>query len=224
MARISRKSDTSIHRDVLAELSWDTRVDATDVGVEVDQGIVTLTGIVDSQAKRLAAQEAAHRVAGVRAVVNDVEVHLPTDNRRTDAEIAAAAHLALAEELLAPVNRIQTTVSHGVVLLQGEVDYWAQRVAAEEAVQRLAGVLRVTNEIRVRPHEVAPHEIQRAIDSALARLAATESHGISIGVEKGEVTLSGRVRSWAEKRAILAEVSHAPGVQSVRDEIGIDYS
>ncbi len=224
MVQTSRKPDTTIHRDVLTEISWDTRVEEIDVGVEVHDGIVTLTGTVSSLANRIAAQEAAFRVAGVRAVANDIEVRPPSSTKRTDTEIAAAARLALEEELLVPVGRIHTTVSHGVILLQGEVEYWAQREAAEEAVQRLGGVLKVTNELRVRPHEVTPHAVEQAIRAALARLAATEAHGITIALEDGVVRLSGRVRSLAEKRAILAAVSHAPGVQSIREEIGIDFS
>jgi osmotically-inducible protein OsmY len=110
------------------------------------------------------------------------------------------------------------------VTLTGEVEYWAQREAAEHAIQRLAGVLAIVNRITVRKRAVSAEEVQSAIEDALARLAEAEAHGIGVKVRDGKVILSGRVRSWAEKRAIREAASHAPGVQGVEDEVGIDYS
>src|SRR5262245_20019375 len=140
MGTFTMKRDAAIQRDVLDELGWDTRVAATDVGGEVQEGGVTLTGVVSSYAKKLAAQEAAHRVAGVRDVANDLEVHIPGTAGHTDTEIAHAVRHALLWDALIPEDRIQTTVSHGWVTLTGTVERWSQREDAGLVVQRVRGV------------------------------------------------------------------------------------
>jgi osmotically-inducible protein OsmY len=188
----------------------------------VDDGIVTLTGTVPSYAASVAAVEAAHRVAGVLDVVNNITIR--ASGRPVEADLAMAVRQALERDVFIPSDAIPTTVAHGVVTLTGEVEYWAQREAAEHAIQRLAGVLAIVNRITVRKRAVSAEEVQSAIEDALARLAEAEAHGIGVKVRDGKVILSGRVRSWAEKRAIREAASHAPGVQGVEDEVGIDYS
>src|SRR3982074_1651508 len=114
------RMDEEIQRDVIAELKWEPRVNSTEIGVAVKNGVVTLTGFVDSYLKRWAAEEAAHRVRGVKAVANDIEVRLPSDGKRTDADLAAAAVRALEWDAFVPVDQLDVTVSNGWVTLKGD--------------------------------------------------------------------------------------------------------
>jgi osmotically-inducible protein OsmY len=209
---------------VLRELHWDPRVEETDVGVEVHNGVVTLTGTLSSWAKRVAAQEAAHRVTGVLDVANDIRVKLPGDAKRTDTEIAQAVRQALEWDALVPHERIQSTVSNGWVTLEGTVDSWTEREDAERAVQNLVGVYGVTDKMTVCSSK--PVQIERvrvAIEDALERRAEREAKHIGVEVTgAGTVTLTGQVRSWADKRAALAAARFAPGVRSVEDRLEIN--
>ncbi len=139
MSQALVRSDAAIQEDVVSELRWDTHVAVTDVGVEVDAGLVTLTGTVSSYVKELAAQEAAHRVRGVLDVVNHITVTIPGISARTDADIAQAVRQALQWDLLIPEEHLQTTVANGWVTLMGQVGRWSQRQDAEQAVRHLAG-------------------------------------------------------------------------------------
>jgi osmotically-inducible protein OsmY len=217
------KTDSQIQQDVLRELRWDPRVEETEVGVEVDGGVVTLTGTVSSWAKRVAAQEAAHAVAGVRDVANDIKVRLPGDLVRTDTEIAQAVRRALEWNVMVPHARIESTVSNGWVTLEGTVDTWAEREDAERAVQNLVGVHGVTDKMTVVAAKPAlPERVREAIEDALERRAEREAQRIAVQVTPtGVVTLTGRVRSWGEKRAALAAARFAPGVRSVEDRLEI---
>ena len=147
---VSKKSDSEIQQDVLRELKWDTRVEETDVGVEVDDGVVTLSGTVSSWGKRHAAAEAAHRVRGVLDVANDIVVKTPGSPGRTDTEVARAVRNALAWDVFVPDQRIRSTVSDGVVTLDGDVDTQAEVEDAERAVRNLAGVRAVMSLIEVK--------------------------------------------------------------------------
>jgi osmotically-inducible protein OsmY len=218
------KTDSQIQQDVLRELSWDPRVEETEVGVEVDRGVVTLTGTVSSWAKRVAAQDAAHRVTGVLDVANDIEVRLPEDFARTDTEIAQAVRRTLEWDALVPDERIQSTVSNGWVTLEGNVDTWAEREDAERAVQNLLGVHGVTDKMTVTgAGRVEPEEVREAIENALERRAEREAKRIRVDVTgTGTVTLTGQVRSWAEKRATLAAARFARGVRTVEDHLEIN--
>src|SRR3989454_11120057 len=149
---VSTRTDEQIQADVLDELKWDTRVRPNEIGVAVKDGIVTLTGWVDSYLQKMAAENAAHRVHGVQAVANDIEVRLPSSAERTDADLAATVLNALKWDAAVPVDNLDVTVSHGWVTLKGEVDYGFQKRDAERAVERLSGVKGVTNLITVKPH------------------------------------------------------------------------
>ncbi len=218
------KIDSQIQQDVLRELSWDPRVEETEVGVEVDRGVVTLTGTVSSWAKRVAAQDAAHRVAGVLDVANDMKVKLPGDLVRTDTEIAQAVRRALEWDALVPHERIQSTVSHGWVTLEGNVHSWTEREDAGRAVQNLVGVHGVTDKMTISSAKpVQAERVREAIENALERRAEREAKRIRVEVtDTGTVTLTGQVRSWAEKRATLASARFAPGVRSVEDRLEIN--
>jgi osmotically-inducible protein OsmY len=214
--------DTEIQQQVMQELRWDTRVEATDVGVEVRDGIVTLSGVVTTYPQKIAAQEAAHRVAGVLDVANDLHVQLPGAFSRTDADIAQAVRNALEWNVVIPEARIQSTVSDGWVTLEGTVHSWQQRADAESAVRYLTGVRGVTNHIAVSAPEVDALHVREVIETALERRAEREAKRIQVDVQDGVVTLSGWVRTWLEKQSILGAAGHAPGICGVVDRLQID--
>ena len=215
------KSDEELQGEVIFQLGWDSRVKRNEVGVAVRKGVVTLNGTVDSYAKKLAAQQAAHRVAGVLDVANDIEVRTPGDNGHNDADIARALRHALEWNVLVPAARIHSTVTNGWVTLKGEVECYRERVDAERAVSVLPGVRGVFNEIQVKT-PVEPERVKFLIEDVLERRADREAGRIRVKVDEGEVTLTGAVNSWDEKKAILGSVSHAPGVTAVRDHLFID--
>ncbi|WP_218082754.1 BON domain-containing protein [Anthocerotibacter panamensis] len=217
-----KKNDAQIHQEVLQELKWDTRIGETEVGVEVDLGVVTLTGTVDSYAKKLAALESAHRVAGVLDVANDIEVKIPGSLGRTDTDIAQAVRNALEWDVLVPADNIHSTVADGWVMLEGTVNLLREQEDAEQAVRNLSGVRGVINNLVISPSPLGAIEVKEVIEGALERRADREADRILVAVHNGTVTLSGRVGSWPEKRAILGAVSHAPGVQRVEDHLRIE--
>jgi osmotically-inducible protein OsmY len=215
------KTDAQIQQDVLRELRWDPRVEETDVGVEVDRGVVTLTGTVGSYARRLAAQEAAHRVRGVLDVANDVHVKLPLSEERTDTDIAQAVRHTLEWDVLVPHERIRSTVTNGWVTLEGEVEHWFQRADAERAVRHLAGVRGVTDTIAVQPPAVDSEEVREAIEQALERRAEREAKHIQVAVHDGTVTLTGTVPSWPARQAVFGAARFTPGVKEVEDRLRV---
>jgi osmotically-inducible protein OsmY len=222
MTKTVFKDDAQVQQDVLRELKWDTRVKETEVGVSVDKGVVTLTGSVSSYGKKVAAEEAAHRVRGVLDVANDIEVRFANGTGRTDPEIAHAVRHALEWDLEVPDKRIQSTVAGGFVTLDGSVDSIHEREEVEKCVRRLAGVSGVKNRIEVTRVDVDAEDVRQAIVDTLERRADREADRIKVVVEDGTVRLLGRVYSWREKRSILGAVSHAPGVHTVDDQLRID--
>jgi osmotically-inducible protein OsmY len=215
------KSDEELQGEVMFQLGWDSRVKQTEIGVAVRKGIVTLTGTVDNYAKKLAAQQAAHRVSGVLDVANDIEVRGPGATGRSDADIARALRHALEWNVLVPDGRIHSTVTNGWVTLKGEVECYRERVDAERAVSVLPGVRGVLNNIQVTT-PVEPERVKFLIEDVLERRADREAHRIRVNVDEGVVTLTGAVNSWDEKKAILGSISHTPGVTAVHDHLFID--
>jgi osmotically-inducible protein OsmY len=214
-----KKKDTQIHHDVLEELKWDSRIDETEVGVEVDNGVVTLTGTVTSWAKRLAAQEAAQRVIGVLDVANDIKVKVPGGLVRTDTEIAQAVRRALEWDVFVPEEKITSTVSDGWVTLEGTVELWSQRADAERAVRNLMAVRGVVNKIAVASAKPVTADVRRAIEQALERRAEREAKRIRVDVREGTVTLTGSVHTWAERQSVVAAARFTPGVRAVQDNM-----
>jgi osmotically-inducible protein OsmY len=216
------RTDEQIQRDVLAELKWEPRVKPNEIGVMVKDGVVTLTGTVDSYAKRWAAEEAAHRVRGVKAVANEVEVRLPGATERTDTELAQAVVRALQEDAFIPVDKLDVTVSKGYVTLKGEVEWQFQKADAARVVRRLTGVKGVINSIAVKPR-LAPDELKDRIEKALIRSAETDAKRITVEVQGSKVILKGTVRSWAEKEEAERVAWSAAGVTEVDNQISIAY-
>lgn len=216
-------TDEDIQRAVLEELKWDARVQPNEIGVTVKDGVVTLTGWVDNFTKRWAAERAAHRIRGVRAVANDIEVRLPSASQRTDDEIAAAALRALEWDAMVPADQATVTVSKGWVTLEGIVEWEYQRRAAERAVRGLTGVRGVSNLLAVRPPVAVarPDDIKRRIEQALVRSAELDAQRIDVSVDGDRVVLHGRVRSWAEREEAERVVWSAPGVTAVDNEITV---
>ncbi len=215
-----KKSDLQLQTDVQNQLCFDTRIAAA-VGVSVRDGVVTLSGTVDSWAQRHAAQQSAHRVAGVRDVANDLVTHVPGDLRRTDADIAKATRRALEWDVRVPDEAIQTTVAQGVITLEGVVECLSQRDDAEEAVRHLAGVHGIDNRLTVAP-VVAPADVRTAVREALTRQARDEALSFDITDEDGRVTLTGSVRSWAERQAALNAAGATQGVRAVVDRLRVE--
>ncbi len=214
------RSDADIQTEVLAELKWEPRVQAPEIGVAVKEGVVTLTGWVDSYTKRWAAEDAAHRVRGVKAVANDIEVRLGTGGERPDAEIAAAAARALEWDALLVPERIDVTVSKGWITLRGTVNWHYKKQEAERAVRNLAGVKGVSNLIEVKS-KMQPAEIKKQVEQALVRTAQTDAEHISVEVNDGKVTLKGTVRAWVERQEAERAAWRAPGVVSVDNRITV---
>ena len=212
------RSDSDIRRDVEDELRWDPDIDPTDIAVNVNNGIVTLTGFVRSYMQKYQAETDAKRVAGVIGVVNDIEVRLPGVDERPDPEIARDAIAQIKSELPYSWDRIRVIVNRGWLTLEGEVEWNYQRERAEAAVRRIRGIKGVTNSIEVKPR-VAPTEIRRKIEEALRRAAEIDASRITVETNGGEVILRGTVRSWAERQEAERAAWAAAGVTKVENRI-----
>lgn len=220
---MSRKTDDRIRHNVLNELEWDSHLGGgAGIRVAADHGAVTLTGTVDSYAKKHAAQEAAHRILGVTDVANDLHVALPEKHSRSDVEIAHAVRHALEWDVMVPDSRIESTVTDGWVTLEGNVDRLREREDAEAAVRRLTGVQGVRNRIAVSAPSITAEEVCRTIDHVLAQRAHQEAGAIGVRMSDGVVSLTGKVRSWAEEQAILRAIGHARGIRAIDNRIRID--
>ena len=200
------RSDSDIKRDVEQELRWDTDIEASDIGVAVKDGVVTLSGFVRSYTQKWQAERDAKRIAGVVGVANDIEVRIPSIDQRPDPEIARDAVAALKWELPYSADRIKLVVTNGTITLEGDVEWNYQKKRAEEAVRRIKGVRAVVNMILVKP-KATPSDIKRRIEEAFRRSAELDANRITVEAASGEVVLRGTVRSWAERE----EADEPPG-------------
>jgi osmotically-inducible protein OsmY len=215
-------ADAAIQQDVLGALQYARRVAPSEVGVVVEDGVVTLTGWVDSYAKKWAAEEAAHRVAGVKAVANDIEVRLPSRIGQTDADLAAAVARVLEWDALLSIDRLDVTVSKGWVTLKGDVESPYQKHDAERLVRRLAGVTGVTNALAVKAR-LAPADLRQRIEEALVRTAELDAEAIEVEIDGSRIMLKGTVRSWTEREEAERQAWAAPGVTAVDNRIAIAF-
>ena len=214
------RTDGQLQKDVIEELHWEPAVQADHIGVEVRNGIVTLAGRVGSYAEKYAAERTAQRVTGVRGVAVELEVVLPGDSHRTDADIADAATRAIEWNASIPRGSVKVLVEDGCVTLSGDVPWAFAREAASACVRGLLGVKDVVNLIAIKP-PVTVHDIKGKIEAALQRQAHLHTKGITVGVDHGTVTLSGEVGSLNERAAVERAVWNAPGVQTIVDRIRV---
>ena len=218
---IMSKSNSQLQTDVLQELKFEPSIDAAGIGVTAKDGIVSLTGYVNSYVAEYTAVRAAERVAGVKAVTDELKVDLPAFHVRNDEDIARAAINALQWDVWVPSDHIKVKVADGWLTLDGEVEFKYQQNAAENAVRNLTGVRGVTNLIAIKKPAVMPSEVKANIEYALRRAAEVDAEHITVKVVDDKVILKGNVSSWAERSEAERVAWSTPGVRTVEDDLVI---
>jgi osmotically-inducible protein OsmY len=213
-------TDNELKQHVQSALDWEPSLDAGDIGVSVDEGVVTLRGNVASYVEKITAERVALRVYGVKAVANDLTVHLASVYERTDTEIAQAAVAALKWSATVPNERVTVTVANGWIALNGTLDWQYQKDAAARGVRDLVGVKGVTNNITVKPR-VSTMDVRDKIEAAFKRSAEIDARRVNVAAKDGKVILSGNVHSWAERREAESAAWAAPGVTQVDDRLAV---
>jgi osmotically-inducible protein OsmY len=213
--------DKTLRQDIIDELDFDPSVHSSNnIGVAVQNGVVTLTGHVASYAEKLAAERASRRVAGVRAVAEEIEVRYPSEKKTADDQIAERALKVMAWDASVPDDAISLRVERGWVTLEGSVPWYYQKRACEDAVRKLTGVAGVSNLIKVKPR-VEAADVKDKIMAALKRNAEIEADAIRITVKDNTVTIDGKVKAWYERDLVEQAAWSAPGVASVIDRVRI---
>ncbi len=215
------KSDIEIQKDVIEQLKWEPFLNAAQIGVAVKNGIVTLSGQVDAYSKKILAEKTTKKVAGVKAIAEDIQVGISPVYKKTDTEIAEAVVNALKWHTMIPDEKIKVSVEDGNVKLEGDVEWEYQRNQAKTAVENLSGVRFVTNLVAVKP-KITPYELQQKINSSFQRSANIDAARITAEVLGSKITLRGKVRSFAEKEDAENAVWSAPGVVSVENKLLIE--
>jgi osmotically-inducible protein OsmY len=216
------KSNTQLQQDVLEELRCDPTVEASQIGVTASNGVITLRGLVNTYAQKLAAEEAAKRVSGVKAVAVELEVCLLDGHKRDDVDIAKAALDALRWHSMVPDERIKVTVENGWITLEGTVDWRFQRESAERAVHWLTGVRGVSNSIAIMAKsKISPSDVRQKIFDAMRRNAELEARRIGVDTHDGTVVLHGDVHDWSEVQAAQRAAWAVPGVADVENRLQV---
>ena len=215
------KTDSQIQKDVMQELTWNPSVAHERIGVAVQDGIVTLSGATPSFMEKVAAEEAAQRVAGVRAVVEKIEVKLIDSYKRDDQDIAKALLNHFKWNIQVPEAMVKASVENGWVKLAGEVEWDFQRAAAEKCARALTGVKGVSNNITLKVKDVQPEKIKQEIKEALTRKTEREVNHIGVEVRRGKVTLSGTVDSYADMQDARGAVFGVAGVMSLENNLHV---
>lgn len=215
------KTDSVLKKDVLSELTWDPLIPEARVGVAVNDGVVTLTGHLDTYAEKVAVKRAVERVSGVKAIAVDLDVIPVGVHQRSDTEIAAAVEHALSWNTSVPQDRVKVAVEKGWVTLSGEFDWNFQRRALERMIRPLKGVVGITDNIRLKALPI-PVNLSSRIQDALTRQAVREARRIEISMDGSVVTLRGHVHSWAERNAAEGATWSASGVSRVNNQLTID--
>jgi osmotically-inducible protein OsmY len=215
------RSDSDIQQDIVKELNWEPSLHNDDIAVGVRDGVVTLAGFVDSYGDKWTAERVAGRVKGVKAVANDIEVKLPSTSARPDPDIARAALDALKWHVSVPHERIKVKVEKGWVTLEGDVDWYYQKEAAERAVRYLTGVLGVSNLIAVKARPT-PADVKEKIKETLQRGAGFDAERITVEIQGNKAILRGTVRSYAEMRDAERAARNAPGITDVENRLTVD--
>lgn len=216
------KSDKQVQTDVVAELGWEPSVNAAHIGVEVSDGVVTLAGHVGSYAEKLAAERAAQRVAGVKALAVEMEVTLAGPSQRTDADIARSAENVLQWTTSVPASCIKVKVENGWITLSGQVEWDFQRQSAAGAVRHLMGVTGVSDQVAIKPR-VSSTVVKSDIEAALKRRAQSHADAISVEIRGNDVTLTGICNSWSERQLAVDSAWSAPGVHNVMDNMTVTF-
>ncbi|MDO1513906.1 BON domain-containing protein [Maribacter confluentis] len=216
------KTDSKIKLDVQNELSWEPSIDETKIGVAVDEGVVTLSGEVDSYTKKIAAEKAAKRVSGVKAVAEDIMVKYPSSIDKSDTDIAKAVVKALEWDSSVPDNTVIVKVENGWVYLTGEAKWAYQKNSATNAIKNLVGVRGVSNNIKLK-QTVKPILVKDTIEEAFERSARIDAKSIVVTADGSTVTLSGKVHSIKEKEEAEKAAFRAPGVLDVVNKLKIQY-
>jgi len=214
------KTDIALKADVIGELVWDPAVKETAIGVAVKDGVVTLTGHLDTYAEKDAAMRAVRRVGGVKAIAVEIDVKLSPTHQRSDTDIAKAVELVLKWNTSIPPESVRVTVDHGWVTLQGQVEWDFQRSHAEKMIRPLMGVVGISNELKLTAKATAAN-LSRRIEDALKRQALREAQHIHVAVSGDTVKLTGTVHTWQERRAAQGVAWSAPGVRSVVNELHV---
>lgn len=217
------KTDAQIQKDVIDELRWAPFISSNEIGVTVKDGIVTLSGTVDTYAKKTAAENATKKVVGVRAVAEDIEVKLNHGGERTDADIAETVLNALKWHSVVPEEKIKVKVDNAWVTLDGTVEWDFQRKSAKNAISNLLGVRGITNNISVLPViPIDAAKVKTSISSAFHRTAAIDAEKINVEIVGSKVILKGNVKSWNEKDEATNAAWSIPGVSSVENKLEIE--
>jgi osmotically-inducible protein OsmY len=212
------RSDSQLQHDVMAELAWEPRIDHADIGVAVNDGIVTLSGYVKSYPEKIAAEKATRRVAGVTAIAEEIEVRLTSDPKTADHEIARRILDILTWDVIVPERKIGLKVEHGWVTLSGSVDWYYESYEACKLAGKITGVVGIINLIHV-GQGPASHDIKERITAAFERQAGLDARAVTVSIDGGNVQLTGKVKAWNERHLAERAVWSAPGVTKVEDNL-----